>query len=149
MTSPNLAVDLRIYEGLRLTAYPDPLSGGAPWTIGYGHTGREVHPGLVWTGLQAEDALTGDIAAVCRGLDASLPWWRMLDDTRQDCLANMAFNMGVHGLLGFAGFLALVKARNFPAAAADVLNTRWAAQVGVRARRIAEQMRTGLHQGAA
>ncbi len=31
-------------EGLRLTAYPDPGTGGAPWTVGWGHTGPEVGP---------------------------------------------------------------------------------------------------------
>ncbi|RJF81642.1 hypothetical protein D3877_16060 [Azospirillum cavernae] len=45
---PQPVIDLvKDAEGLRLTAYPDPASGGAPWTIGYGHTGPEVRPGLV------------------------------------------------------------------------------------------------------
>ena len=40
---------LKRFEGCRLEANPDPGSGGAPWTIGYGHTGAEVVPGLVIT----------------------------------------------------------------------------------------------------
>ena len=38
---------IQSWEGCRLRAYPDPASGGAPWTIGYGHTGPQVKPGLV------------------------------------------------------------------------------------------------------
>ena len=38
---PNTAVDLVArWEGKRLEAYPDPATGGEPWTIGYGHTGK-------------------------------------------------------------------------------------------------------------
>ncbi len=33
-------------EGLRLDAYPDPATGGDPWTIGYGDTGPDVVPGI-------------------------------------------------------------------------------------------------------
>jgi lysozyme len=144
VTSAWLAQDRRRDEGLRLIAYPDPVSGGAPWTIGYGHTGREVHPGLVWTQAQAEAALTGDIAATGRGLDTAMGWWRDLEDLRQDCLANQAFNLGVHGLLGFGRYLGLVRARAFDAAADDEIHTLWARQVGARAERLARQMRTGL-----
>jgi lysozyme len=45
-------------EGLRLTAYQD--SGGV-WTIGWGHTGPEVHKGLVWTREQCVAALRKDL----------------------------------------------------------------------------------------
>ncbi len=48
------------FEGCRLTAYPDPASGGDPWTIGWGHTGPEVHEGLVWTQEQADEQLVKD-----------------------------------------------------------------------------------------
>lgn len=41
-------------EGLRTTAYPDPATGGAPWTICYGHTGPEVYRGLTVSKEQCE-----------------------------------------------------------------------------------------------
>lgn len=44
-------------EGCRLTAYPDPGTGGAPWTIGYGCTGPGIVEGTCWTQAQAEQAL--------------------------------------------------------------------------------------------
>lgn len=51
---------IRSDEGLRLTAYPDPGTRGAPWTICYGHTGPEVHPGLTVTKSQCEVWLKKD-----------------------------------------------------------------------------------------
>ncbi len=46
------------FEGCKLTAYPDPGTGGAPWTIGWGATtdldGRLIKPGTVWTQQQAD-----------------------------------------------------------------------------------------------
>lgn len=47
-------------EGLRLTAYPDPATGGEPWTIGYGTT-RGVKPGMKITATQAEEYLKTDV----------------------------------------------------------------------------------------
>lgn len=51
---------IRSDEGLRLTAYPDPGTRGAPWTICYGHTGPEVHKGLTVTRNQCEIWLKQD-----------------------------------------------------------------------------------------
>jgi lysozyme len=151
MTTPFLAKDLRRDEGLRLRAYPDPLSGGTPWTIGYGHTGPEVHPGLVWTPAQAETALIADIARACELLDEHVPWWRRLDDVRQDVLANMAFNMGLlspggaHGLGTFHHTLEAVRDGRWQEAHDGLMASAWAHQVGARARRLATQMLTGAH----
>ena len=49
------------FEGCNLEAYPDPGTGGAPWTIGYGHTGPEVKKGLTCTQEQAERWLHFDV----------------------------------------------------------------------------------------
>lgn len=49
------------YEGCELVAYPDPGSkDGHPWTIGWGHTGPEVVPGLRWTQEKADATFTVD-----------------------------------------------------------------------------------------
>jgi lysozyme len=48
-------------EGVRYTAYPDPATGAAPWTICWGHTGPEVHKGLTVTHKQCELWLNVDI----------------------------------------------------------------------------------------
>ena len=51
------------FEGNRLRAYPDPKTGGAPWSIGRGHTGPEVVPGLIITPTQSDAYLADDLAA--------------------------------------------------------------------------------------
>lgn len=146
---PQLVADLKRDEGLRLEAYPDPISGGHPWTIGYGHTGPEVKPGLRWTEAQAEAALIRDIEEHNAELLAALPWVADLDPVRQRVLFNMAFNLGVgqpggaKGLLGFKNTLGMIERGEYERAAAGMLNSRWARQVKGRAVRLAEQMRTG------
>jgi GH24 family phage-related lysozyme (muramidase) len=47
---------IRREEDRKTHAYPDPLTHGAPWTIGEGHTGPEVHEGLVWMDAQIDAA---------------------------------------------------------------------------------------------
>lgn len=50
------------FENCKLKAYPDPGSkNGEPWTIGWGHTGPEVKPGLVWVQDQADAAFRQDV----------------------------------------------------------------------------------------
>jgi len=149
MTTPYLAADIGRDEGLRLHAYPDPDTGAAPWTIGYGCTGADVRPGLAWTKAQADEALTQRIDQLQRQLDSLLPWWREVNDARQDVLVNMAYNLGVRGLLSFHTFLAAAQAGRNAAAADDLLitdgrPTRWARQVHSRASRLAQQWRNGV-----
>lgn len=52
---------LKSCEGCKLKAYPDPASGGAPWTVGYGHTGDDVYEGLEITQERADELLKEDI----------------------------------------------------------------------------------------
>lgn len=53
-TSLNGIRVLHYFESCRLKAYPDPATGGAPWTIGWGDTGPDVVPGLVITQAEAD-----------------------------------------------------------------------------------------------
>lgn len=146
---PILISDLKRDEGLRLTAYGDPLTGGEPWTIGYGHTGADVRPGLVWTAQQAEAALIADIEDHNAKLASVLPWVARLDPARQRVLQNMAFNLGVgkpggtKGLLGFKNTLGMIERGEYPRAADAMLKSLWAKQVGQRAVRLSNTMRTG------
>lgn len=143
MTTQFLVSDIKHDEGLRLEAYPDPVSHGEPWTIGYGSAGPEVHQGLVWTQEQAESALASDIARAERALDSNMPWWRSMCDVRQDVMVNLCFNMGAGRLSGFHQALAAMQAHDYEAAADQLLDSVWARQVGHRAIRLAAQMRTG------
>lgn len=60
LSSEGLAL-LKSFEGLELTAYPDPATNGDPWTIGYGHTGPDVLQGLTITEAEAADFLSEDV----------------------------------------------------------------------------------------
>jgi lysozyme len=146
---PVLVSDLKRDEGLRLKAYPDPLSGGDPWTIGYGHTGPEVRQGVTWTQEQAEAALMADIEEHNAKLAAALPWVVGLDPARRRVLQNMAFNLGVgvpggkKGLLGFKNTLGMIERGEYARAADAMLKSLWAKQVGKRAVRLSNTMRTG------
>ena len=153
---PQLVADLKRDEGYarelpdgRCAAYPDPLSGGAPWTIGYGHTGSEVREGVVWTRAQAEAALLADIEEHSAELLRCLPWVAGLDPARRRVLQNMAFNLGVgtpggtKGLLGFRNTLRMIERGEYEAAADAMGRSLWAKQVKGRAVRLAATMRTG------
>lgn len=49
---------IKEFEGCKLTAYQDIVG---IWTIGYGHTGPPVHPGLVLTQQEVDDLLRNDL----------------------------------------------------------------------------------------
>ena len=88
---------LKTWEGCRLSAYPDPASGGAPWTIGYGHTGPDVVPDLKITQQQADTFLQKDVAHAARALERLLPGIALLPRQR-DALISFCFNVGVSAL---------------------------------------------------
>lgn len=135
---------LKVDEGCRLHAYPDPLTGAAPWTIGYGHTGLDVHPATVWTQAQADEALAHDVERHADELLEALPWVATLDSVRAAVLMNMAFNMGVPALLAFKNTLAAVRRRDFASAANGMRASLWARQVHGRAERLAKEMESGV-----
>jgi GH24 family phage-related lysozyme (muramidase) len=88
---------LKTWEGCRLNAYPDPASGGAPWTIGYGHTGAEVVQGLTITQEQAETWLKQDVAEAAGAVDRFLSGVTLT--TRQrDALISFCLNVGAGAL---------------------------------------------------
>ena len=85
---------LHHYESCRLAAYPDPGSvDGHPWTIGWGHTGKEVKRGLVWTQAQADAAFVQDLAATEAGVQrlVKVP----LSQGQFDALVSFAYNVGL------------------------------------------------------
>lgn len=144
MTTPFLRSDLVRDENSSTVAYPD--SRGIP-TIGIGHTGREVHLGLVWTPAEITVAFNHDLAIAEEGITLNLPWQSELSGLRQDCLANIAFNLGVHGLLKFDTFLGFMKSGDYASAALDLTHTLWYGEVGERSARICRQIETNVHQG--
>ena len=78
-------------------------------------------------------------------LDA-FPWAEHLDEARLGALLNMTFNMGVPRLRGFKNMLASMEAGDYDAAADHAMNSIWSSQVGSRAYRVSEQIRSGQWQ---
>jgi lysozyme len=145
----NLREQLIGFEGWFLKAYPDPLTGGEPWTVGVGHTGPEVKKGVVWTQEQVSEALDADIAEAERDVLALCPWfdrWQLDNLPRRAVLIGMAFQMGRSRLALFKGFLSAARDEQFNHAANEMRDSRWARQTPKRASRLARQMETGEWQ---
>ena len=108
-------VDLiRRFEGCKLETYPDPGTGGEPWTIGYGATGPGIEPGVVWTQEQAEERLAEDVQrfadAVARALTVDV------SDNEFAAMVSLAFNIGAAAFRK-STLLRLVNDGHFEAAA--------------------------------
>ena len=86
------------FEGCRLTAYPDPGSGGDPWTVGYGHTGPDVAPGVTISQAAAEGFLVADLNRAASDLFRLLPMAAGWAPKRQAALISFVFNVGAGGL---------------------------------------------------
>ena len=54
---------IKAFEGCHLKAYPDPKTGGVPFTIGWGAVGPDIGPDTVWTQEQADERLLKDVEA--------------------------------------------------------------------------------------
>tara|TARA_Y100000592_G_scaffold71554_1_gene111383 strand:- start:585 stop:1025 length:441 start_codon:yes stop_codon:yes gene_type:complete len=133
-------------EGYKYEIYLDHL--GYP-TFGVGHLVLETDEEYgqpVGTPVSEErilECLNNDIDIVCKELDQNMSWWSELDDTRQRVLANMAFNLGLPRLGKFKKFLAAVQEQDWEKAAVEMMDSKWATQVGNRAVRLKEKMLNG------
>ena len=138
---------LRRDEGYSHVAYPDPLTGGEPFTIGIGHTGPEVCQGLVWDNDMIEDAFQLDVNKAWQGCADHLePWFSALNDARQAVLVAMGFQMGVTGMLGFRKMLDALRDGHYATAAEEMRTSTWAHQTPKRAIRMAYQLESGAWQ---
>ena len=131
-----LKEDLKRHEGLRLKPYRDTVG---KLTIGYG---RNLDDRGI-TEAEADYLLTSDVLDFMREVDTRLPWVPDLDEVRRGVVYNMAFNLGVGGLLSFRNTLAAMQRGDWTNAAEGMLDSLWARQVGRRATELAERMRTG------
>lgn len=139
-----LIAELRFDEGVRRAPYRD--TKGIP-TVGVGHNLQSSPLPSGWayplTDAQIDTLLHGDLQNVYGDLTRALPWWTDLNDVRQRVICNMCFNLGMSKLAGFSNTLAAMRQGRWVDAAAGMLNSAWASQVGARAQRLAQMMRTG------
>lgn len=132
-------------EDIRPQVYLDSLGYS---TIGIGRLVDSKKPGCGLRMNEMEFMLSNDIDDKTAELTKKLPWLYLLDKVRQGALLNMAFQLGVEGLLGFRTSLELVRKGEYKAAADNMLLSKWAQQTPNRAKRIAKQMETGVWQYA-
>lgn len=138
-----LLSDLRRHEGCRLEAYQDTVG---VWTIGYGHTGRDVKPGVRISQSEAERLLTIDTAIAIEGARAVVQLFDLQSDVRKTVLVNMCFNLGKVGLSKFKATLSAIKEGEYPEAAYRMANSLWYKQVKGRARELVLRMLTNTIQ---
>jgi lysozyme len=129
------------HEGLRLKPYHDTRN---KLTIGIGRNLDDV-------GITREEALMlldNDITRVRREVKRAFPWFSRLNQARKDVVLNMVFNLGLSGFRRFRKTIAAIETRDWEEAGREMLDSRWAKQVGRRARELAAIMRRGKHEMA-
>ena len=146
MDRSKLMEELIMDEGYKYEIYLDHL--GYP-TLGVGHLitekdevyGQEV--GTVVHDERIKECLQNDIDIVCKELNDKMSWWRGLNDNHRRVMANMCFNLGYPRLSGFKNFLSAMKDENWKKAAEEMMDSRWATQVGDRAKRLRDRVLQG------
>lgn len=104
-----------------LAAYPDPGTGGAPWTIGWGATGPDIGPGTKWTQKQADEWFDKHIQRYARDvLDALGSSLTRTSQEQFDALVSFHYNTGA---IGRATLTAKHKAGDYKGAAREF--ARW------------------------
>lgn len=133
-----LTEQLKRHEGFR--RHPYHCTAGK-LTIGYG---RNLDDNGI-SEQEATDMLHQDVKSVRAELEYK-PWFAILDRVRQDCIVNMAFNLGVPKLEKFVKMINALSLSDYGAAANEMIDSKWARQVGDRANELATQMKTGEYQ---
>jgi lysozyme len=137
-----LTAQLRRDEGEVLHMYKDHLGFA---TIGVGRLIDKRKGG----GISPEESaylLGNDIARIDADLRSKLEWFAVLSEARQGALLNMAFQMGVDGLMKFKNTLAAIRDERYEHAAELARQSLWAKQTPERAKRVCLQISTGEWQ---
>ncbi len=138
------------HEGLKLRPY---RCTAGKLTIGFGHN-LEAHgvpfgislAEITEKGITREQAISlleSDIMDSVDQFRAKFPWFDNLDTVRQMVLVDMTFNMGLGGVSDFVGTLRDVQAGRYTEASVEMLDSKWATQVGERAQQLSKMMATG------
>lgn len=126
---------LILHEGMRLKPYyctADKL------TIG---VGRNLEDRGI-TEQEARMMLQNDIAEIVEWVKR-FDWYPKLNNVRKKVIIDMVFNLGKGGFLSFQRTIGHLEGGDYTAAADEMLNSRWAEQVGQRAERLSKMMLTG------
>ena len=136
MDKAKLRAQLIRHEGVVNHAYEDHLGF---LTIGVGRLIDERRGG----GLSDDEVmylLDNDIDRFTHALQSQLDFFNDLNDTQQQALVNMAFQLGVNGLLSFRNTLGLMRSKRYAEAHTEALKSRWAKQTPNRAAEVAKML---------
>lgn len=138
---------IKEFEGCRLAAYPDPASGGDPWTIGYGTTrygaNQPVKRGDKITVIEADLLLRMEVDRIAAKLQSTIPHWAAMNDSQHSALVSFAYNLGeaFYGASGFETLSRRLREKRWadvPAALELYRNPGTAVEAGLLRRRKAE-----------
>ena len=103
---------IKEFEGCKLKAYPDPKTGGAPITIGWGTTrrpdGTTFMLGQFITQKQADEYLMYDVEYRFLPALRKIPHWSEMNDNKRGALLSFAYNLGA-GFYGGSGFATITR----------------------------------------
>ena len=140
-----LREELERDEGVKYEVYNDHL--GFP-TFGIGHLITDNDPecgasvGTEVSDNRVKEAFETDVQTVLSDCERLYEEFGSLPEEAQLIIANMMFNMGFTRLSKFKGMKRGVDARNWNAAADEMVDSRWYNQVTSRANRLVERMRS-------
>ena len=140
MDIDKLIAQLKVHEGVRSKVYLD--TEGIE-TIGVGRNLRDR--GL--SDDEIELRLANDIRDFQEEVERAFSWWSDLDDVRQRVVVDMAFNMGLGSLSKFVNTLSHIENGRYEEAGVEMLDSKWARQVGDRANVLSNMMKTGEDHG--
>lgn len=138
---------IRAFEGCSLHSYPDPASGGAPFTIGFGTTryrdGSAVLPGDQISQDEADQLLLDEVEHIATRLRATVPFWGEMSSNQQCALISFAYNLGTefYGASGFSTISRTLREKRWvdiPAALMLYRNPGTNVEAGLKRRRAAE-----------
>lgn len=136
MDRQRLFTQLRLHEGVEHKPYK--CTAGY-LTIGVGRNIEE-------RGLSDDEIdyiLSNDVNIATDELVATFDWYADLDPIRQRVVVDMVFNLGMPRFKQFQNMIAAIEAGDWMEASDEMMDSRWAQQVGLRASRLAEMMETG------
>ena len=129
---------IKRHEGVKSKVYV--CSAGFE-TIGVGRNISDSGLGL--SDDEIEYLLANDIARVRGELEDTYFWFGALNEARQDAMIDICFNLGLTRLRGFVNALEAMSREQFDIAADEFMDSKWAKQVGMRAIRVTEMIRSG------
>jgi len=112
------------------------------WTLGIG---RNIDPenGIGLSDDEVDYLLLNDINRVVKELEGQFNWFSSLNEARRDAMIDMCFNLGLPRLKGFVKALAAMQDKNYEVAYVEFMDSRWSRQVGQRANRLCNMIRSG------